>query len=203
MDNKALADFIRLEISRLSATINKLVHLLNTPGKQNPTSIASEGAAEDEGDRAPGTTSVVAPRPANPDKTKKSRRYAAPRRTLKWKAWRWTRRIFLKKDRLERVGICFGVAYAIVTIIQWRDLRQNFKIDQRAWVSIGFALPATITPNASVVVEAKNVGKSPAVRSAGDYLFQVIDSDSAPSFVVVAHHNSARVGLLFRPKARV
>src|ERR1022692_1442745 len=34
---------------------------------------------------------------------------------------------------LEGTAFAFGIFYAVVTFWQWRDLRHNFKVDERAW----------------------------------------------------------------------
>jgi alkyl hydroperoxide reductase subunit AhpC len=40
------------------------------------------------------------------------------------------------KAAIEIIGIAFAVGYAIVTYLQWQDLRHNFIVDERAWLGI-------------------------------------------------------------------
>jgi hypothetical protein len=46
----------------------------------------------------------------------------------------WYKTVDGWKTVLELVGIPFAIAYAIITFFQWRDLRHNFKVEQRAWI---------------------------------------------------------------------
>jgi hypothetical protein len=47
---------------------------------------------------------------------------------------RWYRRIPWWRV-LEGIGILSVIAYAVLTYLQWHDLRSNFKLEQRAWIA--------------------------------------------------------------------
>ena len=66
------------------------------------------------------------------------------------------------KTALEITAIVFGIGYAVVTGLQWWDLRQNFKIDQRPW--IGLTDEAVVVTPDKIDAEIKfvNSGKTPA-----------------------------------------
>lgn len=66
------------------------------------------------------------------------------------------------KTTLEVMAVVFGIGYAVVTGLQWWDLRQNFKIDQRPW--IGLTDEAVVVTPDKIDAEIKfvNSGKTPA-----------------------------------------
>jgi len=125
---------------------------------------------------------AIPPPTKNTSETKNRRQPSYPRRTLSKKAWRLIKRVFLKKDRLEKLGIAAGVVYAVITIIQWRDLRRNFAYEQRSWIKVDYLVPLKLDPSASIQVILHNVGKSPALRLEGGVMVQVVDADSSPAF---------------------
>jgi len=94
--------------------------------------------------------------PADPDQPHPSRY-----KTLKW----W-------KDRLEVVAIVAAVFYAIVTYLQWHDLRRNFVVNERPYMVVD-GIPQFLTPlTANTPIHAnitfKNIGKTPSMRLFGN-----------------------------------
>jgi hypothetical protein len=87
--------------------------------QQHETAISKQKDAEKKNATAPMLLPVKGA-PPNSSGTNKSREESKPR-------WRQT---------LDVVAILAGIGYAIVTYWSWRDLRQNFKVDQRAWSNI-------------------------------------------------------------------
>lgn len=123
MDNKALAELIRSELSKVHAAIDKLFLWLKSsaPREQNQKPPNPKDHTEQEGDRAigqPGTPPKVNPSPTDTPKSEQGRY-----KTVEW----W-------KPRLEVVALMFGIGYAIVTYCMWRDSNANFRVDQRAWI---------------------------------------------------------------------
>jgi len=47
---------------------------------------------------------------------------------IEWRGW---------KGVLEFIVAAAVVGYAIITCCQWRDIRRNFTVDQRAWLGVG------------------------------------------------------------------
>ena len=66
------------------------------------------------------------------------------------------------------MGIAAGIIYAAVTVLQWRDLRRNFRVDERAWVGpLSTAIASEDTPDGSGVIfeiPYTNTGKTPALK---------------------------------------
>jgi len=111
----------------------------------------------------------------------------------------WYRRIPWWKI-LEGGGIVSVILYAYVTWVQWRDLRHNFEIDQRAWVRMKYAKLDRVdekAPLTSWELTVNNVGKSPALNSQLDAVLEVVPRDSAPSFNFGKAHSAAIFSILF------
>src|ERR1017187_1018967 len=173
MTNDELGRIVKTELGKIITVLNqiliKLGGLADTPRKQDETRIGPQKNSQDKHDAAPEQILAVTPSPTDTNQAKQPANASPPRRTFGRRVWRQTKRIFLKKDRLERVGIMFGVAYAVTTILQWHDLRHNFEVDQRAWIKTEFMLNAEI-PRVSLPMKVINVGKSPALWTVVDAL---------------------------------
>lgn len=94
----------------------------------------------------------------------------------------WSGLLKISKRGLEALGILFAIGYAIVTYFEWKDLRHNFEVEQRAWIKAEVNMPATLDPKDVVVVVARNIGKSPALKFQGGVIFEVVDANRPPSF---------------------
>jgi hypothetical protein len=169
MDNKDLANFIKLELSKVTNAINNLIPKLSAPGKQDQASITPQQAPSNKSHSAPGEPLLVPPTPANTSNTKKSTDKPNPRRTLGRTIWRQTKRIFFKKDRLERIGLIAGIIYALVTALQWQDLRHNFMVTERAYVRVG-RVESTYNNEGDTTVKLflENSGHVPSVGLKGE-----------------------------------
>src|SRR2546422_7299871 len=109
-----MSDQIKNLNHRLSK-LEKAVHRLESiyaPRKQDKAGIPPKTASSEERDCAPREPPVVSPAPANSN-PKNTGDNSAPRRNFSRRGWRQIKRIFLKRDRLERLGILFGIAYAV------------------------------------------------------------------------------------------
>ena len=73
-----------------------------------------------------------------------------------WKSVSWMK-------ILKVVGIVAGIVYAIVTLLQWRDISNNFIIDQRAWLGVTEVKVDPITENMEFAPILVNSGKTLAV----------------------------------------
>jgi hypothetical protein len=191
MDNAA-KDFAHKIIAQLEKIHEAL--LTGPPRQQNKASVGPKTATENKGDSAPRRALVVSPPPKDTNEPKNTRNGPAPRRKIGKRVWRWTKRIFLKKDRLEKVGITAGIVYAIVTVFQWRDLRRNFTIDQRAWLQVRDKEPTyrpkledfrnAVGPGYRFEIprDAINIGRTPAVKVYVHTAAEVVDREKAPTF---------------------
>jgi hypothetical protein len=184
---KALAQ----RVTNLEKTVNRLSQLVNAPRKQYQQTIGPQRHTEEKNDntgRHPPGSLDTTPSPPDAEETK-YRWYNA----VRW--WNFVRREW--KTILERGGIAAGILYAVVTYFQWSDLREHFKIEQRAWVKVVVVKPTPITQDAKFGVELDNIGKSPAIRMATDALFEVVDKGSEASFTYNRQHKASLVGMLF------
>jgi hypothetical protein len=109
MDNKALADFIRVELSSVTSALNKLAAkiatLVNGPRKLDETGIAPQNTHENEGNPAGGellSSAHIAPAPCDSKKPQES----------------WYKRMEGWKTALEIAAIPFAIGYAFVTYFQ-------------------------------------------------------------------------------------
>lgn len=96
---------------------------------------------------------------------------------------------------LKVASMVAGIAYALVTFYQWRDLRHNFVVDSRAWV-MPFEYKRTTDFSGNVVganLFYKNTGKTPALDlhifvgwAPGDSLIpnRDVPSDNSPKFAL-------------------
>lgn len=125
----------------------------DTPRQQNGETVSPQNHAANEGGaRILNTATVleVGPPPEHSDNPQR-RGY----KTLGW----W-------KDRLEVIAILAGVFYAVVTYCQWKDLRRNFVVSERAWVGVDRPVAVSLlTENQGVsfIVTTKNFGNSVAI----------------------------------------
>jgi hypothetical protein len=86
------------------------------------------------------------------------------------------------KGFLEMVGLLAGIGYAIVTYCQWRDMRRSFEFEHRAWIKISCPLPSDLNKLLSTKAEAKNFGKSIALRLDMYARMMVVRKGAVPPF---------------------
>jgi hypothetical protein len=134
---------------------------LDAPRQQEIKSYGPEADSSDEREAAKGE--LPAPPKFNPTPKAKNESKGRWYNSLEW----WKNKSFTWwKDRLEFIGLFAVVAYAIVTYLQWHDLRRNFQADQRAWVTAkGFSVseePAE-TNDWRPRVFPQNSGKTPGL----------------------------------------
>lgn len=194
MDNKALADFVKLEVSKVISAIDKLSLKITQIRKHDETGVAPKQATDKTYDTAKVAVPIVSPAPTNSAKTGDGTENRGPRRTLRRKIWRQAKRIFFKKDRLERIGLIAGITYAAVTFAMWLDANRNFRIDQRPWLRFETRLAPDdagdqMLPGGdffkkfepgqplTIPIRVLNGGKLPALYIEGGILVQVADKD--------------------------
>jgi hypothetical protein len=96
------------------------------------------------------------------------------------------------KSVAEVVGIVFAIFYAIVTFFQWRDLRNNFRTDERAWVFLhnrpDMDKPSTFAPikmerGTPLIypVRISNHGKTAAQNVVAKAFIDVLDARQEPN----------------------
>lgn len=133
------------------AALEKFVHTLrDAPRKQDPETVTNAYDPNQEHGGVPGAASGLGdskPAPTHEPSPKK-----------KWygsfKRW---------KSAIQVSGIIAGIAYAVVTWLQWRDLRDNFRLDQQAWIAIKTVTLKRNPTHVEIVIQ--NVGKTPAAHA--------------------------------------
>jgi hypothetical protein len=102
------------------------------------------------------------------------------------------------KVRLEVIAIPFAIVYAVVTCLQWRDLRQNFEAEQRAWVGAVFPWPDLVGDKAlEMRPRFTNVGKSVISHLEVESTMEILDVHDEPSFDLGKFHSTAEMPPLF------
>jgi hypothetical protein len=133
-------------------------------------------------------THAISPPPSDPVKPDNTEQKPSPW----WKRWKpW-----------ERIIAIFGVAAALglagLTYLQWRDLRANFAIDERAWIKETDELRHTSEiPRTSVPIKISNVGKSAANKVFVTAALALVERDKAPLFANKHGFTRSRVSLMF------
>jgi hypothetical protein len=101
----------------------------------------------------------------------------------------------------EGLGIIAVIWYAVVTHVEWTDLRHNFEVDQRAWVRFRYALLKDKISETDVVnswpLTVQNIGKSPARHTFVNAHFEIVPKTAPPTLVFSRQHTQVQVSLLF------
>lgn len=162
---------------RITTLEEKVRHLesLSAPWQEKKAGYGPKYNPASEGDSAPGELA-----PLKDEKIKASPKNAYQPKNPWYKTlegWYYFFAIF---------GIPFAIAYAIVTYLQWRDLRSNFRTDQRAWLTrrVDRSPPVFLElgKRISLDVVIANIGKTPARNLNGSVVLDLLDSDQNPSF---------------------
>jgi hypothetical protein len=102
---------------------------------------------------------------------------------------------------VEGIGIAAGIGYASVTYVQWKDLRHNFEVDQRAWVRVRYAILKDKLSENDVMnswpLTVQNIGKSPAKHTLVNAQFEIVPKIAPPSLSFNRPHTQVQVSLLF------
>jgi hypothetical protein len=154
-------------------SLEKIVHkLANAPREQTQESVGQKHNAKQEGKDARATIAII------PYRSEDSRISPTP----------WWKRAFhgIGKLRwykiLQTGGVIAGIGYAVVTFWQWRDLRHNFQVDQRAWIKatvIWTGFPST----EQTLIRIANTGKSVAISPHAVAIMEIVNAKSEPSLM--------------------
>jgi hypothetical protein len=185
---------LRRSITALETELHNL--LQNAPWKQNNASESPREAAANKNDTASGKPSLaiqIPPSPCNPKKSSKP----------------WYKTLQGWKTLLEVIAIPFAITYAVVTWCQWRDLRNNFEIEQRAWIyfkdlktnrAVANGVPGVIDGYTfSAILE--NSGNTPATQAFIYFTSDVVASDMLFDFPIDTKMGYAK--LVFGPHASI
>jgi hypothetical protein len=161
----------------------KSMNLFHKPRQQNSKTANTQENSQEKDEAITSvitTTSKIEPAPLKRHDSDDCHQQPTP--------WYWR--------LLEGIGIVFGIIYAIVALCQWRDLRQNFEVDQRAWLKVVPIFPQKITI-ASLPIKVSNVGKSVASRASVDAVFEIVESSKTPSFSLEKGHTHDDISMFF------
>jgi hypothetical protein len=183
MDNAA-KELGRKIISELEKIVHALTH---TPRQQDEAGISPQHQPYGEGDTTQGQPALKSHIPAAPPYSEKPEKP-------------WYKTLSGWKSIAELIAIPFAIGYAVVTYFQWKDLRHNFEVDQRALVKITFGIPTTVPTIGAmdaVPVTVLNIGKSPALRARVDASLEIVEHSNPPTFSFRKSHLVIDVGMLF------
>ncbi|MGA8090569.1 MAG: hypothetical protein WCA10_25055 [Terracidiphilus sp.] len=110
----------------------------------------------------------------------------------------WERASSAKRIKWIFEGFTGLVAFLILLNYVWQNLQTkwNFGEDQRSWINIDYhwtPLPIGVyNPTALVGLDTTltNTGKSPITIARGEGVFELIDSDKAPSYSLAGLHSA-------------
>jgi hypothetical protein len=188
-----------MNLNNRVANLEKEVHKLKSihaPRKHDEESVRQDNNASQESKNAPRSVPIIPPAPKNTKQSKDSGDATSRwwnRLASKIGAWQWIK-------ILEITGIIAGIVYAVVTTLQWHDLRHNFEMDQRAWIAVRTNFPTEINDNMAIDrtgVIADNIGKSAALKSYAQSIFTIVDSKSEPPLHNPPAHTGTDISLLF------
>jgi hypothetical protein len=178
-------------VQRHASDLHKL--LRDAPWKQNKTSIAPQNTSEGKSDGAIREDIFipppnVPPSPCNP-----------PQPEYPWyKTFQgWKPKLDAAKIILEVVAIPFAIAYAVVTALQWRDLRHNFATDERAWVKVGEIKFPIVNREVLAYTTISSIGKSPAFDAIVTSVLEILPSKQSPTFSLSGSNRTYFGGVMF------
>jgi hypothetical protein len=95
-----------------------------------------------------------------------------------WKRWKPSKRI------IGTAGVIAGIGYAVITYCQWRDVRNNFLLDQRAWLGIT-RIDANLDPSkpTNILIHVSNSGKTMARRARSNHIVECLPRGAPPQFL--------------------
>ena len=142
---KGFWDKVVHELQRLNRTLEELLKFVDRPRQQHNPAVEDQAYSNNATDPASGKMALdfhVRPSPKQQPGPQKKR----------YQSFDWW------KSRLEVAAYIFAVVYAVITYFQWRDLRHNFMVDERAWVKIGSNFPKLVDFHSGECVGWNQVG---------------------------------------------
>ena len=103
-------------------------------------------------------------------------------------------------DVIQGLILVVGAIYCVVTVGLWCTARsaneiasKNFKLDERAWISIVPSPSPVAGPNGTMLVQAQvqNVGKTPARLVDGVMIGTILKNEEIPDFTAIRNPHTA------------
>lgn len=161
----------------------------NRPRKNDKKHQGPQSHSAQQNENTPGkATMTVNPAPNNANKANTADTKPIPW-WASWKNW---------KEVLEGIGIVAAILYALVTYLQWKDLRNNFIADERSWIKLGYTWPPLRSNQPAMINgELINIGKSPITFLYAEGVFDIVRSENPPSFSMKRTHSTHSEAPLF------
>jgi len=151
-------------LTKRVSELEKMVHgLAGAPSKNYQHSVAERNDTDEEDEASVLLHSSAVSGPKYTKYTQQRGGSTIPR-------WKLALSSVRSKITLRNAGIVAGIVYALVTYLQWKDLRRNFETDERGWVRLSFAWPMPSTQSNHMEIGLQNVGKSPVTSYGGRHL---------------------------------
>lgn len=187
-------------LSELEKKVDTLVR--DAPWNQDAAGVTPHNTPNQHSDSAKRQSPLVPeipPSPSDRDQSKKP----------------WYKTLSGWKSVFEIVAIPFAVAYAVVTYLQWQDLRRNFVIDQRPWVrfitenskpgriwttSTGDIVAPNDMRSLSTQIDIENIGKTAAREILVTTVTEILPDSQRPSLTYDESKSYATTstGILFQ-----
>jgi hypothetical protein len=196
-DAKRIANVER-SLASLQKRVSALEAMIRAPRQKDITPIGKDHDSQEQKDAASESIAIQAA-PSNRKETDQAGNHPVPRwgrigrivvRVRKWPHW---------MQVLQVSGIVFGIVYAIVTCLQWYDLRHNFRTDERSWIDPGINI-RVIPVDGTGTIKLTNVGKSPILSTVTDAWVEILDRHSPPSLAKEGFHSVSDTGWIFPGK---
>jgi hypothetical protein len=189
---------VKASLISIIGRLDQLVGIANRPRENDAHAQSKEGAPTQEDYASVGKTFLDLHIPSPQQNTEKPQK--AWYKTLDW----W-------KKVLEIIAIPFAIAYAIVTYCQWRDIRHNFQVDERAWIKArtdediaGVYVNSVPVPwNGDTAtfplwtVRLTNIGKSVATDIHSDGILEILGNMQTPSMDFPLAHSQFSLKVLY------
>lgn len=196
MTNEQFAQTMKAEMEKILRVVGDIYSLLlNGPGKHDQKAVSSEDDAQGKDKPSIALLPSGVSRPSNRNVAQSQGNKPLPR----WKrAFLGFRRFFT----LRNIALVAGIAYAVVTCMEWRDLQHNFVTDERAWLNEGvsFPKPDDITQGneikADIILE--NAGKTPSKIVRYEFGLDIPKSAQGAAFDYSSPHTAGFIAL-FNP----
>ena len=166
---------VNQRLTNLEKAVHKLEQLANAPRQQDDRSPSDQSHTRQKDNGAE-------PEPSRPSNIIPAHQHTEAPQQEWYKTFGWRILRFVWSFRfLEGIGIIAVIVYTSLTWLQWRDLRHNFEVDQRAWIKPLYKQPVDDTVSIWQL-RMNNIGKSPALRVFLIAVCENIPSQESPSF---------------------
>jgi hypothetical protein len=194
--NKRITDIERT-VARIERKLNHLETMIGAPRQEHAAPVEEHDSLNQK-EKTAATLALAEKTPSNTAKPKKTSDQTVPGRSPIWRVivrmGKWPHWVKIA----EMAGIAAAIFYAAVSYNQWKDLRRNYKADQRAWVRYDPSWPEINSSSpANLPGTLTNIGKSAILSLEAEGVYEVVDAKDSPSFNMNKPHSRVRTVLAF------